>query len=45
MPLSTFKKMWKMLAGLEGTVCLMNDVLVFGRNDVEHDHRLRAVLH
>ena len=40
-----FQKMWKMLAGLEGTVCLMNDVLVFGRNDVEHDHRLRAVLH
>ena len=33
-----------MLEGLEGVVCLVDDVLVFGSNREEHDARLSAVL-
>ena len=33
-----------MLAGLDGVVCLMDDVLVFAENVKEHDARLEAVL-
>ena len=33
-----------MLAGLEGVVCLMDDVLVFAQDVKEHDARLDAVL-
>ena len=33
-----------MLEGLEGVVCLVDDVLVFGSNQGEHDARLSAVL-
>ena len=32
------------LAGLEGVLCLIDDVLVFGRDQQEHDARLKAVL-
>ena len=32
------------LEGLEGVVCLMDDVLIFGTNKAEHDIRLAAVL-
>ena len=39
------KRMGKMLAGLEGVVCLMDDVLVFAQDVKEHDARLDAVLH
>lgn len=38
------KRMEKMLAGLEGVVCLMDDVLVFSQNVRGHDARLDAVL-
>ncbi len=34
----------KILEGLEGMVCLIDDVLVFGSNKEEHDRRLAAVL-
>ena len=34
----------KILAGLEGVVCLMDDTLVFGRSQEEHDKRLLATL-
>ena len=36
--------MCKILDGLEGVVCLMDDVLVFGKDQEEHDRRLRHVL-
>ena len=39
------KRMGKMLAGLDGVVCLMDDVLVFAQDVKEHDARLDAVLH
>ena len=32
------------LIGLEGTVCLMDDILVYGATREEHDERLREVL-
>ena len=32
------------LSGLPGFVCQMDDVLVFGRNQSQHDDRLTAVL-
>ena len=34
----------RMLHGLEGVVCLMDDVLVHGRTKAEHDQHLEAVL-
>ena len=38
------RRMNQMLEGLEGVVCLVDDVLVFGSNREEHDTRLVAVL-
>ena len=38
------KRMSAILAGLEGTVCQMDDVLVFGRDKAQHDTRLLAAL-
>lgn len=38
------KRMSNILAGLEGVVCQVDDVLVFGENIKEHDSRLRAAL-
>ena len=38
------KPMSTILAGLEGTVCQMDDVLVFGRDKAQHDTRLLAAL-
>ncbi|XP_064475528.1 uncharacterized protein K02A2.6-like [Ornithodoros turicata] len=38
------REMLRILQGLEGTVCHMDDVLIFGRNEDEHDKRLHAVL-
>ena len=37
------RRMSKILDGLVGVVCLIDDVLVFGRNQEEHDTRLSAV--
>ena len=34
----------RILEGLEGYVCMMDDVLVFGRNQEEHEERLKAVM-
>ena len=36
--------MFQMLAGLLGTVCMMDDVLVYRATQEEHDDRLRKVL-
>ena len=36
--------MSQMLAGLPGTLCMMDDVLVYGATQEEHDDRLRQVL-
>ena len=36
--------MTKILEGLEGVLCHMDDVLVFNANSEEHDRRLVAVL-
>lgn len=36
--------MSSLLKGLDGTVVVMDDILVFGSNQEEHDHRLDAVL-
>ncbi|XP_043234595.1 uncharacterized protein K02A2.6-like [Amphibalanus amphitrite] len=38
------RKMTELLTGLEGVICSMDDVLVFGRDEKEHDQRLKAVL-
>ena len=38
------KRMSKILEGLDGVVCLMDDVLVFGKDRNEHDLRLKQVL-
>ena len=38
------KGMSEILSGLDGTVCMMDDVLVYGKCQEEHDHRLTAVL-
>ena len=38
------KKMDQELAGLEGVVRHMDNILVFGRNQAEHDQRLSSVL-
>ena len=36
--------MSEILSGLEGVVCMMDDVLVHGRTQEEHDQRLDAAL-
>ena len=38
------KRISAILQGLEGVVCLIDDILVFGRDQTEHDDRLHAVL-
>ena len=38
------KRMSAILSGLPGVVCQMDDVLVFGENQSQHDERLDAVL-
>ena len=38
------KRMMTVLSGVEGTLCLMDDILVFGKDRKEHDERLIHVL-
>uniref|UniRef100_A0A3B1IHV4 ribonuclease H n=1 Tax=Astyanax mexicanus TaxID=7994 RepID=A0A3B1IHV4_ASTMX len=38
------KRMSQILEGLEGVLCHMDDILVFGTTQTEHDQRLYAVL-
>ena len=38
------KRMSTMLEGLQGVLCLMDDVLVYGRDQEDHDKKLEAVL-
>lgn len=38
------RRMNKLLEGLDGVLCHMDDVLIFGRNQSEHDTRLLVVL-
>ena len=38
------RRMSELLTGLQGVLCHMDDVLVFGRDDAEHNQRLEAVL-
>ena len=38
------KRMSEILSGLEGVVCMVDDVLVHGRTQEEHDQRLDAAL-
>ena len=38
------RRMSEALSGLAGTVCMMDDVLVYGENREEHDKRLTGVL-
>ena len=38
------KRMNLILEGLDGMVCMMDDILVFGKDHDEHDNRLRKVL-
>ena len=38
------QRMSKLLEGLSGMVCLMDDILIFGSNTAEHDSRLEAAL-
>ena len=39
------RRMSEILQEMEGTVCLMDDILVHGKSQEEHDRRLVAVLH
>ena len=38
------RRMNSMLSGLSGVLCLMDDVLIFGKDQAEHDERLEKVL-
>jgi len=38
------KRMSSILGGMDGVVCLIDDILVFGKTRVEHDRRLDQVL-
>ena len=38
------KRMNAVLDGLDGFTCLMDDVLIFGKDQAEHDQRLKKVL-
>ena len=38
------RRMSELLEGLQGVLCHMDDILVFGRDQAEHDSRLTAVL-
>lgn len=38
------KRMHTILEGLEGVLCIINDVLVFSKNQEQHDHRLHTEL-
>ena len=38
------RRMSEVLSDLEGVVCLIDDVLVHGKSQEEHDHRLKKVL-
>ena len=38
------RRMTAMLGNMEGTVCLMDDILVYGKTKEEHDQRLYTVL-
>ena len=38
------RSMSKILQGLEGVVCMMDDILVYGESEAQHWERLRAVL-
>ena len=38
------KRMSMILTSLEGVLCLMDDILVFGSNEQQHDERLNEVL-
>ena len=36
--------MSKILSGLDGVLCQMDDILIFGRDTAEHNSRVTAVL-
>lgn len=38
------KRMSQILEGLPGVLCLIDDILIFGQNQEEHDARLQSVL-
>ena len=38
------RRMSEILEGLTGLVCLMDDILIFGKSKTEHDERFHAVL-
>ena len=38
------KKISHILSGLPGVVCMIDDILIFGQSQQEHDHRLESVL-
>ena len=38
------KKMSAMLEGLQGVLCLIDDILIFGKDEAQHDERLFAAL-
>ncbi len=37
------RRMSELLTGLQGVLCQMDDILVFGKDEAEHDQRLDAV--
>ena len=39
------KCMSEILQGIEGVVCLIDDILIYGKTQEEHDRRLNTVLH
>ena len=39
------RRMHEVMQGLEGAVCLIDDILIYGKTQEEHDKRLTEVLH
>ena len=38
------RKMTELLTGLDGVVCMLDDVLIYGKNQEEHDQHLERAL-
>ena len=38
------RKMSQLLEGLKGVVCMMDDILIYGQTQTEHDNRVHSVL-
>ena len=42
--ITSARRMSEILEGLEGVVCMLDDTLIYGKTQEEHDHRLQVAL-